>query len=152
MKKVILAALTAKFGSIRQAQAMMQVADATPNPEMAIEIMLDVWEPVKILKLSSDPGRDGKRTFVSVDFWEQKVTFTCMRPKMVTRYFPKDTDDQIFFHFVKDPLPGVETPEEVEGEFIWAEFPTSEFETCEDTCSIREWTSNQYDPAYEDIY
>ena len=73
MNKIIEVALTSKFGA-EAVPNLWDVITATPNPEMATEILLGVYEKPEIPNTIFENGT--KKTVVSIDYWQATITYS----------------------------------------------------------------------------
>jgi hypothetical protein len=73
MNKIIEVALTSKFGA-ESVTNLMEVVCATPNPEMATEILLGVYEKPEVPNIIFE--NNVKKTVVSVDYWQNIVSYS----------------------------------------------------------------------------
>lgn len=70
--------------------ALLEVISATPNPTMATEILLGVYEkPVIPNKVKDSKGV--VRLLKSKDDWKEEVNYTFLQPKRIGAYYPKGT-------------------------------------------------------------
>ncbi len=70
--------------------ALQNVISATPNPTMATEILLGVYEkPVIPNKVKDSKGV--VRLLKSKDDWKEEVNYTFLQPKRIGNYYPKGT-------------------------------------------------------------
>jgi len=78
MKTIMKAALTAKFNA-SDVDAMLEIANATPNPEVAVELMLGIYQQPDV---NFTPHPDAKSQdypnmmFEKYDKWSDKVHYT----------------------------------------------------------------------------
>lgn len=95
LKSIERVALRTKY-SAEQIDNLIEIASATPNPTLAIEIMLDIYvEPTfkQYTLLNNDPNCECK--FVRFDKWENKVWFEYTKPDSVDVRIDKDTDTSL---------------------------------------------------------
>jgi hypothetical protein len=93
MNKIIEVALTGKFGA-EAVTNLMEVIGATPNPQMATEILLDIYVKPEIPnKVVNAQGME--KTAVYVDYWQGTISYSY--DEEVTRhlYVDKDTDTSV---------------------------------------------------------
>jgi hypothetical protein len=73
-------------------ESLMEIICATPNTEVATEILCGLYTepklPTKVQELSGDRKI---LTFVSYNKWDGKVSYSFIREKVITGYFPKGT-------------------------------------------------------------
>lgn len=92
MNKIIQLALGLSYPA-NKLSALQEVIDATPNQQMATEILLGVYEKPKIS--SKVKNKDGQvRIAKSIDYWRETVTYTYLENKRIGAYYPKDTNEK----------------------------------------------------------
>lgn len=92
MEKIIQIALGSSYPT-EKLNALKEVIDATPNSQMATEILLGVYEKPEIPSKVKD--KDGKiRVAKSIDYWRETVTYMYLDNKRIGAYYPKDTDEK----------------------------------------------------------
>lgn len=82
-------ALESKF-SKEEIPALLQVVEATPNPETAIEVLLGVYQEPTIFKFAKDGESQAERTLVSFKPISQTVVYTYFPIKSKEAWFRKD--------------------------------------------------------------
>jgi hypothetical protein len=95
LKSIERVALSTKY-SAEQIDNLIEIASATPNPTLAIEIMLDIYvEPTvkPFALLNDDPNREV--TAVRYDKWTDKVWYEYTKPDSVDVRIDKDTDTSL---------------------------------------------------------
>ena len=85
MDKIIVVALKANFPGIN-INAVMDVINATPNPVVATETLLGIYEEPEIA-YQSMVERNTVCTFVSFDKYKERVTYKYSRTNTRTNYF-----------------------------------------------------------------
>lgn len=131
MNKIIRAALAAKFqGNVDN---ILTVVNATPNPEMATEILLGIYEPVQLSKKVENRGEF--YTLISVDEWSRQVVYSYERKKSISTYFPEGTkkEDVTLENFKSLQKEGKRD--------VYIRIETDEIEKIENTTSIESWFS-----------
>lgn len=135
--KVMYYALASKFGT-ESVDKIMEVVGATPNPEMATEILLGIYEQPKLESMvvyNRAKGKEQIRTLTSVDFWRDEVQYMYNSERIKYIYIHKDTDRSLI------------TPENYE-DYVLAyaddnavgyHLPTGKIETNTSSCSISDW-------------
>lgn len=135
--KVMYYALASKFGT-ESVDKFMEVVGATPNPEMATEILLGIYEEPKlesVVVYNRAKGQDQFRTLISVDFWRDEVCYQYNSERIKYIYIHKDADRSLI------------TPENyldyvleyTDDNAVGYHLPTGEIETKTSTCSISDW-------------
>ena len=82
-------ALESKF-SKEEIPALLQVVEATPNPETAIEVLLGVYQEPTIFKFANDGESQAERTLVGFKPISQTVIYTYFPVKSKEAWFRKD--------------------------------------------------------------
>ena len=85
MDKIIAVALKAQFPGIN-IDAIMDVINATPNPVIATETLLGIYETPEIA-YQSMVEKDSVCTFTSFDKYKQRVSYKYSRSRICTNYF-----------------------------------------------------------------
>lgn len=85
MDKIIAVALSAKFSGI-DINALMDVINATPNPVVATETLLGIYEEPEIA-YQSMVERNTVCTFLSFDKYKQRVSYKYPCTRTRTNYF-----------------------------------------------------------------
>lgn len=137
MYKIIEVALTSKFGADAVTN-LMEVIGATPNPEMATEILLGVYqEPVIPNKIISNSGVE--KTLVSVNHWLGDVTYTYQEEVRQHMYVDENLDTSIL------TLENYKEYEKQYGDSNRKVFylPTGEMKTQKSSSSISTWLSEE---------
>jgi len=143
MNKIIEVALSNKFGTDATVN-LMEVIGATPNPEMAAEILLGVYEQPKLESIVMD-SRGCIRNITSVDYWANTVHYSYTEEITKHIYVDKDCDTSVI------------TPENYKdyavdyGKDNITSFTvrTGEFRDRTGSCSFAEWS--KYTPHVEEI-
>jgi hypothetical protein len=94
MNKVIKVALESKFPSQKGygIDHLLEVIGATPNPTIATEILLGIYEEPLIPHKKVIHKNDGELTFISYDKWLDKVDYSYKVIETKNAYFPKSID------------------------------------------------------------
>lgn len=85
MDKIIAVALKVQFPGIN-IDAVMDVINATPNPVVATETLLGIYEKPEIA-YQSTVERNKVCTFTSFDKYKEQVKYKCTRTRTRTNYF-----------------------------------------------------------------
>ena len=86
-------ALQSKFND-EQIDALLEIANATENPKIAIEMLLGVYEQPYIANYVEHPDK-GALTFKQYDKFKDKVYYTYARKKQVGIYVDKTVDQSL---------------------------------------------------------
>lgn len=149
MNKIIKLALGLSYPTDKLT-ALQEVINATPNPQMATEILLGVYEKPKVP--SKVKTKDGQiRVLKSVDFWNDKVNFSYLKNKQIGAYYPKGTDDKTLND---NNWQSLKCSSNEEGaKYLY--FKSNEMEEREDSCSLDSWLSFENitpQRVFDDIY
>ena len=133
MNKIIEVALSNKFGTDATVN-LMEVIGATPNPEMAAEILLGVYEKPKLESIVMD-SRGCIKTATSVDYWNSNVEYSYTEEVAKHIYVDRECDTTLI------------TPENYKDYAVDYEhdnrksfqFSTGEFKERKGSCRIGEW-------------
>jgi len=92
MKTIVEVALATKFDE-KQVPSILEIIGATPNPEMATEILLGIYvQPV----LKDTAVRNNVvLTLVSADYWTSRVNYEYQDEIKKSFYIHKDTDKSL---------------------------------------------------------
>lgn len=91
MNKIIEKLLTVTFPTV-EINNLLEIVSATPNPELATEILCGLYEEPKLPIKVQDNSVDKKElTFSSYDKWTDKVCYSYIKEKTINGYFPKGT-------------------------------------------------------------
>lgn len=95
MEKIIKALLEAKYPTVNVA-SLLEIVNATPNPSLATEILCGLYEEAMPCEYSSTQY-DDKRVckFVKYDKWQDRVTYSYMKEKILSMYVPKELDTSV---------------------------------------------------------
>ena len=93
MNKIIEVALKGRFG-VEEVTNLMEVIGATPNPEMATEILLGVYTQPKLESVVMD-SRGCIRTINSIDYWAGNVHYSYSEEITKHIYVDKDFDTSV---------------------------------------------------------
>jgi|GEM_PF-5112402 len=94
MNKVIKVALESKFPSEKGfgITRILEVIEATPNPTIATEILLGIYEEPVIPHKNVIHKNEGELTFVSYNKWQDRVNYSYDQIETRSAYFPKSID------------------------------------------------------------
>lgn len=85
MDKIIAVALEAKFPGIN-IYAVMDVIKATPNPVVATEMLLGIYQ-TPVIPEESMVERNTICKYISFDKYKEQVKYKCIRTRTRTNYF-----------------------------------------------------------------
>ena len=132
MEKIIKKLLTVTFPSSDIA-SLMEVIYATPNPQIATEILCGMYEEQFVAQQSKKD--DVVRTLVSYNKWNNRVDYSYSREKTRDGYFFKDVKDTVTLENF-DSLKQSWTSGK---DLVSLSLPTGEYEERTSYCSLEEW-------------
>ena len=137
MYKIIEVALTGKFGAEAVAN-LMEVIGATPNHEMATEILLGVYVKPEIPNIVVN-AQGMEKTAVNVDYWQGRVAYSYQEEVTKHLYVDEDTDTSVIT---------LDNYNEYERDYGCSNIksfrlPTGEIKTRESNCSFADWLSQE---------
>lgn len=132
MNKIIEVALSNKFGN--DVVGLMEVIGATPNAEMAAEILLGVYTEPKLESVVMD-SRGCIKTATFVDYWNSNVDYSYTEEVVKHIYVDRDCDTTLI------------TPENYNDYAVDYDYDnrksfqvsTGEFKERNGSCGIGEW-------------
>jgi hypothetical protein len=132
MKTIVEVALATKFDE-KQVPSILEIIGATPNPEMATEILLGIYvQPV----LKDTAVRNNVvLTLVSADYWHGHVTYEYQDEIKKSFYIHKDTDKSLI---TLDNYKEYAIDWNAENA-VHMELLTGEIVTRKNTCNISDW-------------
>ena len=132
MKTIVEVALATKFDE-KQIPNILEVIGATPNPEMATEILLGIYEqPV----LKDTAVRNNVVLYlISADYWQGRVNYEYQDEIKKSFYIHKDTDKSLI---TLDNYKEYAIDWNVDGA-VHMELLTGEIITRINTCDISDW-------------
>ena len=72
-------------------ESLLEIVGATPNPEIATEILCGLYVEPAIEHKMVMSEREGILTFTSFDKWNNRVNYSYLQKDTKTSYFPKGT-------------------------------------------------------------
>ena len=138
--KVIKALLAIKFANC-DVEALCEIVNATPNPDVATEILCGLYEEPIIPEKSilnmylGNKDRNTECTFESYNKWDTRVTFRYLKIKTRSGYFPKEIDTNIITNDNFNEL--VVNEKSVPTRYITIE--TGETYGDTSTCDLEDW-------------
>lgn len=148
MNKIISKLLSVQFPTV-DLKSLMEIINATPNPELATEILCGLYEkpelPYKVIGSSS--YKNAVLTRVKYDKWSNKVKFSYTKEKMIGVKISKDTDTSLItLENYKEFEAGTKDWDK------WYYLPTGEYEFQEDHTYLETWLNYEaVEPTYEDF-
>jgi len=137
MNKIIEVALTGKFGA-ETVPSLMEVIGVTPNPEMATEILLGIYEQPKIPStVVNEQGLE--KTATHIDYWGMRVSYSYQEEVRKHIYVDQDCDTSVIT---------LENYNEFErdygsGNIKSFRIPTGEIRTRQDSCEFGNWLAQE---------
>lgn len=92
MNKILKALLETKFPTAN-VNAFLEVIGATPNPELATEILCGLYEEA-VIKHKFTLVKGNIYSFVSYNKWNDKVTYSYDEPETRGGYFPENINKE----------------------------------------------------------
>jgi hypothetical protein len=134
MQKVIKALLEAKFPTI-SADSLLEIIEATPRHDVAVEILCGLYEEPVPSQYSDMHEKHGKCTFIAYDKWQDRVHYSYMKKKVKSMYVHKDCDTSLItMDNYKDY-----SMEWSQGESKHYDLPTGEEAESKDWASLENW-------------
>jgi len=91
MNKIIEKLLTVTFPTV-EINNLMEIIEATPNPEIATEILCGLYQSPVLPKVVRETSGDMKElTLKSYNKWDGRVNYSYTKEKQINGYFPKGT-------------------------------------------------------------
>lgn len=140
MNKIIEVALAGKF-TADAVPSVLEVIMATPNPTMATEILLGVYEEPKLETVVMD-SKGCIKTMISVNHWTNRVDYSFQEVVRKSIYVDENLDTNILT--IENMSEYEKAYEEDNIKSYW--YPTGEFRDRTSSCSINDWmnlTSHQ---------
>ena len=134
MEKLIKCALGTKFHA-EQIDAVMEVINGTPNPQVATEILLGIYEEPLFADKHTISNRECK--FEGFDKWTNQVSYSYVKNKEVHIYIKKGTDQSLIN---KDNYKEFQVPYK-SGEIDGCYIKLDELITVDDRCDASNWRS-----------
>lgn len=72
-------------------ESLLEIVGATPNPEIATEILCGLYVEPAIEHKMVVSEREGVLTFMSFDKWNNRVNYSYLQKDTKSTYFPKGT-------------------------------------------------------------
>lgn len=152
MTKIFKAAIAARMKDL-QLEGLIEVVMATPNPEIAVEMLLGVWEAPEVNSLPCKDMLINKSNIhiKSIDFWNDRVNFTYNRKKNKYGIYPISLPENERYEYCIEGLNSREfkekyniSDEEYNKNYTSSYCYSDELETREssDYVSINAWNGN----------
>jgi hypothetical protein len=136
MNKIIEVALTGKFGA-EAVTNLWDVITATPNPEMAAEILLGVYVKPEIPNTIVE--NNVKKTVVSVDYWQALVTYSYEEEVRKHLYVEDSLDTSVITLENWKQFDNAYGKSNIKSFYL----PTGEIKTKQSHTSIGDWLSRE---------
>jgi len=135
MSKIISKLLSVQFPTVDLA-SLMEIINATPNPELATEILCGLYEqPVIPVMVRKDNRHNGEvLTLTKYDKWEDRVHYSYMREKTKSVRISDDADKSLI------TLENY-TEFEVSSGYRWFDIPLGEKVLTNDYTNLSSWLS-----------
>lgn len=133
MNKIISKLLSVQFPTV-DSKSLMEIISATPNPELATEILCGLYEEPNLPSqvIGSSSYKNAVLTLLDYDKWSNKVKFSYTKEKMLGVKISKTTDTSLIT---------LENYKEFEVKDWdkWYYLPTGEYEVQEDYTYLETW-------------
>jgi hypothetical protein len=144
--KIIQELLKMKFPTV-DINSLMEIISATPNPEIATEIMCGIYvEPIVGSHTRVQHKNRGVCTFISYDKWTNNLVYSYQEETNDGGYYPKGT--------VKTDLT-LENYKSLKvsssGDSVWLTIPTGEIRTLKGSTIFQEWMELPYAPTDAEV-
>lgn len=130
--------------------ALLEIVNATPNPTMATEILLGVYEKPKLpSKVKTKEGQI--RVMKSTDYWTESVSYNYLQNKRIGAYYPKEVNEKQLNDNNWESLKCSSNNENCH----YLYFTSNEKEERQAECSFEQWLSYENiapQRQFEDIY
>jgi len=90
MNKIMQKLLEVTYPAINT-ESLLEIVGATPNPEIATEILCGLYVEPTIVHKMVVSEREGVLTFMSFDKWNNRVNYSYLQKDTKSTYFPKGT-------------------------------------------------------------
>ena len=90
MNKIMQKLLEVTYPAINT-ESLLEIVNATPNPEIATEMLCGLYVEPTIVHKRVMSEREGILTFTSFDKWNNRVNYSYLQKDTKSTYFPKGT-------------------------------------------------------------
>lgn len=137
MNKIVAELLKLRFPAIANTDSLLEVVMATPNPEIAVELLCGLYDApsvgdhIKVLHESR-----GVCTFKSYNKWDGNITYEHNEPVTKQAYFPEGTkkEDVNMENFDK-----LKCSSSLSNKTVYLYIPTGETRVVTNTMSYESW-------------
>jgi hypothetical protein len=137
MNKIIEVALTGRFGA-EEVTNLMEVIGATPNPEMATEILLGIYvRPEFPQAVVNAQGME--KTAVRIDYWNNNITYSYEEEVRKQFYISKDTDTSLITLDNYKDYERRYDDDNIKSFYL----PTGELKQRQSSCDFADWLSQE---------
>jgi hypothetical protein len=144
--KIIQELLKLKFPSV-DINSLMEIISATPNPELATEIMCGIYvEPNVGSHTRIEHRSKGICCMKSYDKWNNSLVYLYEEECVKSAYFPKGT---LKLEITMDNFESMKVSNN--GDVVWLNIPTGEFRTLSGSMSFQDWMEYPYAPDLEEL-
>ncbi len=137
----IMKALLEKHFSVEQLSSIIEVIEATPNAEVAVELICGLYQQPSLFPMSDIPNY-GECRFIKYDKWRNQIEFNHLKDKKVSIYVDKDQDISVI---TKDNYTEYKKPWK-DGQVRYLEINLEEKELCHQTISAETWEKYGFYP------
>jgi hypothetical protein len=137
MNKIIEVALTGRFGA-EEVTNLMEVIGATPNPEMATEILLGIYVRPELPQAVVN-AQGLEKTAVHIDYWNNTITYSYKEEVRKHFYISKDTDTSLITLDNYKDYERRYDDDDIKSFYL----STGEIKQRESSCSFADWLSQE---------
>lgn len=144
--KIIQELLKMKFPNV-DTNSLMEIIFATPNPEIATEIMCGVYvEPTVGLHTRVQHKDRGLCIFTSYDKWSDEIKYSYQQPETKGGYFPKEINKE---DITMENFSSLKTSSGIDT--VWHYIPTGNMLQQEGKMSFSSWMELPYVPTEAEV-
>lgn len=144
--KIIQELLKMKFPTV-DINSLMEIINATPNPELATEIMCGIYtEPTVGSHTRIQHKSKGVCCMKSYDKWTNSLVYLYEEECVKAAYFPKGTLKQEINMENFDSMKVSSS-----SDTVWLSIPTGEFRTLSNSMSYQDWMEYPYAPDLNEL-
>ncbi|NBP00872.1 MAG: hypothetical protein EBU90_12200 [Proteobacteria bacterium] len=144
--KIIAELLKMKFPTV-DINSLMEIISATPNPEIATEIMCGIYSEPTVGSHTRVMHKDrGLCIFISYDKWSNEITYSYEQQETKGAYFPKGTlkEEVTMENFNSLKVSS-------SGDSVWYHIPTGNMLQHKGTMCFASWMELPYVPTEAEV-
>lgn len=144
--KIIQELLKMKFPTV-DINSLMEIISATPNPELATEIMCGIYCEPNIGSHNRVQHKNrGVCTFISYHKWTNTLVYSYQEEVTKGAYFPKNTEKKDI------NMDNFESMKVSSGsDSVWLVIPTGEYRTQQSSTNFQDWMELPYVPTETEV-